>query len=1074
MPHSSPAPVRRALTLITALVLSIVAMTAAAAPASAATATVKKVFGGPLANGGSTAPGVGNTPAACNPDATATKTDASEFTDFCVAFRTYTDDADRRANAPGDVDLKSQVIDTPRGFAGVADAYPQCTNAQFAETTEADVTCPAGTQMGEVSADIRARLQSGVLKFGLGLIGLTEDNDNAKLTAPGRVFNLEHTENEVARLGIILDPSGAGIPQPKVKLVVRVTLRPSPDVGLRSLIDNMPTTAHISALGVDETDALSIDEFRLLFYGQQRGSMARSFGFLGSDCSNTQATSIRAASYDGTPSNADSVTYKLTDCDDANIPFSPSVAFSTTENRPDVTTETAVSVKFGNSTNAAYQPAGPKKTVVTLPDGLSFSGQIASGAIGLPLCTPAQFGQNRAEASDCSGATAVGTVSFRSPVQTRLLTGKVFLGSQPAPGELPDIYIEAQEGPAADAPRVKLVGNLTIDARNRIVTTLDNLPEVPVNEFLLTFRGGDQAAVVTPPQCGTGTGGLDASPFNKPNTPTSSTSDYTVSADCDAVKTFAPAVAFALDSPAAGKSSPFTTTVSRPDRSPRLATTQIELPAGTLATLKGVPECTTADATADTCPASTKVGTVSSLAGVGPAPYSAPGEVFLTQRVEGAVAGIVFRVPIVFGEVNLGVLSVPAKILIRPSDLGLTVLADVPQRFKGIPLNIRQLSIRLDRQGFPLSPTNCAPQNTVSKITSDGGTIVDAPAGLQVNDCAKLGFTPEIDAAVSGSTGNNGHPLVQVRVQNPAGNSALRQTFVTLPAGLGFDLKQQARACSVEDFKATKCPDVAKIGKVTGALSITEEPLGGDLYLLKAIKGDPLPGLGLAFKGRFSGNVAGTNAIAKTGQLITQFETLPDLPLTSFQLDVNGGDGSVLISTEKLCSASSVDIAATFVAHAGQKVDRKSSTYCGSKLGALTPRIKATLSGVRKGKPALVVTATAPLVSTTVNAMKFKQVDISLPSGYSLSTSRAKSSKGVAVKQLSVKGKSTSKRISTRKLRVKLPAAGSTKAKILSRTGTISIKSTGKRKSKAKVAITLTFTYTNGQKTSVPIRLTPR
>ncbi len=1076
MPTSLTARSRGAASLILVLFGALVVLMAGASPASAATAKVTKVFGGPIAAAAGTAV---NT-ATCNPDATATATEASQFTDFCVAFRTYQTSA-RTETSPDDVDLKSQVIDTPRGFAGIADAYEQCTDLQFAKDSEAEVGCDSATQMGAVSANIRAKLQSGLLVGALGLAGQEEDG-NAKLTAPGRVFNLEHTENEVARLGIVLDPSGAGFPQPKVKIVVRVTLRPSPDVGLRSIIDDMPRTAHVKAnLGlttIDETDELAVDQFSLLFWGPKtagRPNMPKSFGFLGADCSNTQETKLRATAYDGTQSSADSATYKLTDCDDPNIPFLPSVSFSTTENRPDVTTETSVSVKFGNSPNPAYQAAGPRSTVVTLPDGLSFSGQIASGAAGLPLCTPEQYGQTRPEASNCPAATAVGTVSFKSPVQSRLLRGLVFLGSQPAPGALPDIYIEAQEGPAADAPRVKLVGKLTIDARNRIVTTLTDLPEVPVNEFLLTFRGGEQAAVVTPPVCGDFTGGLEAFPFHKPATASSSTAAYAVKADCDAVTAFAPTVGFGLDNPAAGKSSPFTTTVTRPDRSPRLAKTQIDLPAGVLATLKGVPECSIADAEAASCPASTKVGSLTSLAGVGPAPYSAPGEVFLTARQEGAVAGLSLRVPIKFGEVDLGVLAVPARIEIRADDLGLRFIADVPERFKGIPLNIRSIVVKLDREGFPLSPTNCGPLNTVSKITGVGGVVADAPAGLQVNACDQLKFAPEIDAAVNGQTSAAGRPTVQVRIQNAAGSSALRQTFVTLPNGLGFDLKQVARSCSQADFKATACPDVAKIGKVTGALSITDEPLSGDLYLLKPLPGKPLPGLGLAFRGRFAGNVAGTNAVdTKSGQLITQFETLPDLPLTSFQIDVTGGTTGVLVATAKLCDQASIAFAAKFVAHSGPTVNKTANTFCGSKLGALTPRISAKLGGVRKGRPTLVFTATAPTASASGTPMKIKQIDVSLPKGYALVTSRAKSKKGLQVKQLTVKGKSSSKRISSRKLRVKLPAAGSTKAKVLSRSGTILIKSSKVRKTKVKVPITLTFTYTTGQKTSVPIRLTPR
>jgi hypothetical protein len=1032
--HRAPA------TLFLAFFAAVVVLLFSASGAFADTAKVTKVFGGPIAAGG-----------ACNANATATDTQAAKHTDFCVAF-----DADNN-DGPSGEDLKSQIIDTPRGFSGDPDGFPQCTDAQFAVDASSNAACPANSQMGAVASTITVNLP------GLGNIGLSPT---------GNVYNLNHSDNEVARLGIDLRPNALGIPQPDVKIIVRVTLRPSPDVGLRSYIDNLPQTAD-TILGNGRP--LSLNSFALTFWGAASDhlSMAgKNFGFLGSECGVDQSTSLSATAYDGTRSSADSIKYKLTGCDSANIQFHPSAEYSTSESRPDVTAETSVKVRFGASTNPGYAPTAVRKTIVTLPEGLSFSGQIASGPDGLPLCTPEQFGQNVITHNTCPAATAVGTVAFKSPLLDHSLTGNAYLGPQPAPGALPDLYIEAQLGTADDAPRVKLVGKLTIDAQNRIVTTLDDLPEVLVTEFALTFRGGDHAAVVTPPTCGTFKGALSAFSYAKYTTSVDSTQDYTVNQDCDAVGTFAPAVDFKLDNPAsAGGSSALTTTVARADRTQRLGKTQIDLPPGMLASLKGVPECTKDQAAASACPASTRVGSVNSLAGVGPAPYSAGGDVYLMARDSGSAAALSLHVPVKFGEVYLGDLNVPAQVVIRPDDLGLRVVADVPERFAGVPLNIRQLAIKLDRQNFPLSPTNCGVLNTSSTITSTTGAVAQAPASFQVSGCDKLKFEPQLDAAVNGQTGNKGRPNVQVRIQEADGYSALRQTFVTLPEGIGVDLTQIPRACSQEDFKASACPDIAKIGKVSGALAITDEPLAGDLYLLKPVPGKTLPGLGLAFKGRFSGNVAGTTAVdPKASQLVTQFESIPDLPLTSLQIDVSGGTGGIVIATTKLCSGTSVSFTGKFVAQSGPTVNRTTNTFCGSQLGALTPRVQARLGGVRKGKPTLVLTTTAPQATSV---LKMKTIDITFPSGWTLSTSKAKSSKGVTLKQLTAKGKTSTKRISTRKLRVNLPSAGTTKARVLTRTGTLAIKSAKARKTKSKLAVTLTITYTNGQKTTMPIRLTP-
>ncbi len=285
----------------------------------------------------------------------------------------------------------------------------------FNKASQSDAACPGNTQMGQVAAKIRAKLgaAAGNPLVTAGLGSQYQGNGIVALSPVGNVYNLEHSENEVARLGIDLRPSAQlqlfGLPvsqidQPNVKIIVRVTLRPSPDVGLRSIIDDMPTTANVDFGGfaaAESGDPLAVDEFNLLFWGPRAGLMPRGYAFTGADCSNVQQTTINAVTYNGVASSGASKTYRLTGCDDPKIQFKPGVAFSTSENRPDVTTETTVSVTFGESDDPAYLVSGPKTTIVTLPGGLSFSGQIASGANGLPLCTPEQFGQTRAEASSC-------------------------------------------------------------------------------------------------------------------------------------------------------------------------------------------------------------------------------------------------------------------------------------------------------------------------------------------------------------------------------------------------------------------------------------------------------------------------------------------------------------------------------------------------------------------------------------------------------------------------------------------------------------------------------------------------
>jgi hypothetical protein len=350
--------------------------------------------------------------------------------------------------------------------------------------------------------------------------------------------------------------------------------------------------------------------------------------------------------------------------------------------------------------------------------------------------------------------------------------------------------------------------------------------------------------------------------------------------------------------------------------------------------------------------------------------------------------------------------------------------------------------------------------------------IAPAAAGVQVTNCGALPFDPTIDASVTGNTGYFGHPDLKVRVTAAPGSGALRQTFVTLPTGLAVDLKQIPRACKIADFKAGACADAAKIGTVGGTLAIADEPLGGDLYLLEAAPGTQLPGLGLSFTGRFTGRVLGANAIEQpSGRLITKFEALPDLPLTAFQLNITGASNGPIVANNTLCGQpAGVVFNARFVAHSGQTVSKTATTSCGTALG-LAPKVSARLRGVRKGKPTLSLNASAP------GTQKIKSVDVILPKGYKLSTKAAKSRKSIKVTKLTSKGKQAkSKRISskkTSKLRLTMPAGGTTRLRLITKTGSYSIASKKTRKSKAKIALSVKFTYTDGKTATVALKLTP-
>ncbi len=464
-------------------------------------------------------------------------------------------------------------------------------------------------------------------------------------------------------------------------------------------------------------------------------------------------------------------------------------------------------------------------------------------------------------------------------------------------------------------------------------------------------------------------------------------------------------------------------------------------------------------------PVATKIGTVTSQAGVGPAPYTATGDVFLTARPDGAVAGVSLRVPVAFGEVNLGTLIVPARIEIRPEDLGLRFVADVPQRFKGLPLDLRSFNVALDRPDFALNPTNCAQLSPASTVTSASGATATVSATYQVTGCGSLPFTPGLDGSVTGKTTDGARPSVQVRVTNGAGTSALKQTAVTLPTGIAVDLQQAKRACTQADFAAGTCPDSARIGTLTGTLAIADEPLTGFVYILQAPQGRSLPGIGLVFTGRFAGRVSGFNTTDAQSRLVSTFPTLPDVPVTQLDLSFPSAANSALLATKDLCKDGTVTFAGSFTAQGGQTATKSSSVKCGSALASATLAAGGKLRKLRSGKPTLILSASAS------NGAKLRTLDITLPKGYALaSKKRTLSSRLIKV---TTRGAKVTRR-SARTFRITLPAAGAAKIRVITRTGTIRVKKASLRRSKKRVGLTVSARTITGTSLTSPLRLQPR
>ena len=212
-------------------------------------------------------------------------------------------------------------------------------------------------------------------------------------------------------------------------------------------------------------------------------------------------------------------------------------------------------------------------------------------------------------------------------------------------------------------------------------------------------------------------------------------------------------------STAAGKSSPFILRVARKDGEQEFSSLDVVAPKGFTASLKGVSYCGEAaiSAAADksgaaeqaspSCPASSRIGTLTAAAGTGTNPFYSSGNAYLAGPYKGAPISAVLITPVVAGPFDLGTIVVRAALDIDPETTQVTIHSDpIPQIFDGVPLRIQSIVTRIDRPGFSINPTNCQPKAITATIGGASGAVATPSNAFQVAGCKQLGFAPETGA----------------------------------------------------------------------------------------------------------------------------------------------------------------------------------------------------------------------------------------------------------------------------------------------------------------------------------------
>jgi hypothetical protein len=615
-----------------------------------------------------------------------------------------------------------------------------------------------------------------------------------------------------------------------------------------------------------------------------------------------------------------------TGCD--KMPFEPSAAVSV----PTRQAETPSGVDVDLTVPQAELPdssstAHVRDVTMQLPSGMVVS---PSSAAGLRGCSSAQIALGTHDVPSCPRASKLGTVVAETPVLERALEGEVYLA---APHDNPfasllAMYIDVK-GPGF---RVKIAGRLNTDPQTgQITATFANSPQLPFTSLKVRLPGGDNASVATPAACGRYAAATDITSWASEEVH-HLTSPVIVDEGCER-GAFAPAFSAGTVGTAAGASSEFALRIERGDGQPHLRSVTTTMPGGLLANVGSVPLCGEAEAAAGSCPEGARVGTTWTLAGPGNTPLGLPGKVFLSGGYKGAPYGLSIVVRAIAGPFDLGTVVVRAAIHVDPRDGHVTVVSDpIPNMLNakgkdgidnGFLLLLREVQINIDRPGFMLNPTNCAPKEIGATIGAVPGQSLTVASRMQVGDCSALGLDPKLALSLTGKgqTTDGKHPALSATLTQAPGQSNLKKVKVTLPLSLALDPDnaESDGLCSfIEGSKDDpKCPASSIVGTATAVTPILSEPLTGPVYFVKNVRKNAksgreirtLPKLVIPLRGNgILLTLTGTSDVVKN-RLVTTFDQIPDAPVSSFKLSITGGKkGILVVSGDKadICKANQV------------------------------------------------------------------------------------------------------------------------------------------------------------------------
>ncbi len=652
-------------------------------------------------------------------------------------------------------------------------------------------------------------------------------------------------------------------------------------------------------------------ESRLIFTGTAIEAGGTSpFITMPSICAGPQTTYVHVHSYEGAEDSAAFTTpVGASGCKE--VPFKPSVQVTPSNSRSDRPDGPVVKVEVPHDTNPAGRDDSTVRDVdIALPEGLTLNPAAASG---LETCTDAQFAKGTSTPIGCPPGSQIGTVAIETPdLPPGSLAGAVYAGqplsNSPESGQEYRIFIAASS--ARYGVTVRLEGHVSANATTgRLTTAVLEAPQVPFSDFVVDFNFPHNP-LANPLACGAAVTNASLFPYSG-NPPALPSEAFAVDFDgkggaCPSPLPFAVGQSATATPTTAGASPTFSFDLVRPEGQQYISKLTTTLPPGLIGKITAIkPLCGEPQAATGQCPSSSEIGTAAATVGSGEKPYPLSGRVYLTRAYGGQPYGLSVVVPAEkVGPYDYGTIVTRAAVGVEPFTARVVVSSQLPTVVGGAPIRLRSLSVNVTRPGFMLNPTGCDALAVQTALISTLGTAGSASSPFQASGCSALSFKPKLTASTKAKTSRAIGAALKTKITIPSGMQAnIKSVFVQLPKQLPARTSTLNLACREATFNANpfSCPPGAYVGTVGVRTPVLPEPLRGSAVLVSH-GGRAFPDLDLLLSGDGGVNVilvGHTNIVKNITS--TDFESLPDVPVSSVELKLPQGKKSALGAIGKLC-----------------------------------------------------------------------------------------------------------------------------------------------------------------------------